>query len=262
MGDSNSPLHTTISISDQVPFQTCAEYVACSKGTHSKDPLTYEKTVCMLLLQCLKGIKHLHDSGFSHGNINLNNLFLIKHYDDFQLLIGNFEKSQPLAKDWRASALYSKIDDSPMEPTGQKDDFSAVSDIVTAMLHQDMNGNGTHDSKANYSSLSKHLRKASERLRDRSASPDQVVCFLQALLWGPFKLDENIVIVSESRMKQWIDRQRGEFIARLAMDEALARTVGKDSRKFSMEDLLLCEYLTTATPNSLVRTEKCWFLPT
>jgi hypothetical protein len=29
-----------------------------------------------------------------------------------------------------------------------------------------------------------------------------------------------------------------------------------------MEDLLLCEYLTVATPGSLVRTEKCWFLVT
>lgn len=261
MEDNTSPLHTTISISDQVPVQTCAEFVAQSKDVHSKDHLSYERTVSLLMLQCLKGITHLHDSGFTHGNLNLNNLFLIKHDHDFQVLIGNFGKSQPLAIERRASALYSKIDDSPTElSVGHKNDFTAVSEIFTALLHQDHNGNGTHASKASHSTLSEHLRKASERLRDGSAGPHQVVRFLQALLWGPFKLGENIVIVSENRMRKWLDQQRCDFIARLAMDEALARTVGKNSRKFSMEDLLLCEYLTVATPSSLVRTEKCWFL--
>lgn len=258
-----SPLHTTISISDQVPTQTCSEFVAQSKETHSKDPLSYERTVCMLMLQCIKGIAHLHDSGFTHGNLNLNNLFLIKHNHDYQLFIGNFGKSQSLANERRSSVLYSKIDDSPTELTSaHRNDFAAISEIFTAMLHQDQNGNGTHASKASYSSLSEYLRKASERLRDGSASSGQVVCFLQALLWGPFKLGEHMVIVTESRMKQWLDGQRGEFIARLAMDEALARAVGGNSRKFSMEDLLLCDYLSAATASSLVRTEKCWFLAT
>ncbi len=259
MGGNTIPLHTTISISDQVPVQTCAEFLAQSKDAHSNDTLSYEKTVSMLILQCLKGVTHLHDSGFTHGNLKLDNLFLIKHSHDFQLLIGNFGKSQPLAKERRAGALYSKIDDSPMELSDDQNDFIAISEIFASMLHDE---NGTHVSKASCSTLSEHLRRALDRLRDGSASTHQAVCFLQALLWGPFTLDENIVIVSESRMRQWLDRQRAEFIARLAMDEALARTVGENSRKFSMEDLLLCDYLTVATPSSLVRTEKCWFLAT
>lgn len=230
---------------------------------HSKEPLSYERTVCMLMLQCLRGIRHLHDSGFTHGNLNLNNLFLIKHNHDYQLFIGNFGKSQPLASDRRSSVLYSKIDDSPTELTSaHRNDFAAISEIFTAMLHLDQNGNGTHASKASYSSLSEYLRMASERLREGSVSSYQVICFLQALLWGPFKLGENIVIVSQSRMNQWLDGQRSEFIARLAMDEALARTAGGNSRKFCMEDLLLCEYLSGATASSLVRTEQCWFLAT
>ena len=263
MASTKSPLHTTISISDQVPALTCFEFVAQSKEAHSKDPLSHERTVCMLMLQCLRGIAHLHNSGFTHGNLDLNSLFLIKHYHDYQLFVGNFGKTQPLTNERRSSALYSKIDDSPVELTSaHRNDFAAISEIFTAMIHQDQNGNGMHTSKASYSSLSEYLRKASERLRDGSASSSQVVCFLQALLWGPFKLGENMVIVSESRMRQWLDRQRSEFIARLAMDEALSRTVGGNSRKFSMEDLLLCDYLSTATASSLVRTEKCWFLAT
>ena len=262
MEDDTSPLHTTISISDQVPVQTCAEFLVQSKHAYSDDPLSYEKVVCMLMLQCLRGLMHLHDSGFTHGNLNLSNLFLIKHNRDFQLLIGNFGKSQPIPKERRASALYSNIDDSPMELSSDQDDFIAISEIFATMLNQDQNGNGTDVSKSDCSTLLKHLRRASKRLRDGSASTRQVVCFLQTLLWGPFKLEENVVIVSESRMTQWLNRQRSEFIARLAMDEALARTVGENSRKFSMEDLLLCEYLTFSTPSSLVSTEKCWFLPT
>ncbi|XP_028402298.1 flocculation protein FLO11-like [Dendronephthya gigantea] len=262
MENDTSPLHTTISISDHVPSQTCVEFVAQSKDAHSKDPLGYEKTVCMLMLQCLKGVAHLHNSGFTHGNLNLRNLFLIKHTNDFQLLLGNFGRSQSLSKERRGSHVYTKIDDSPTELSGDTNDFIAISELFTAMLHQDHNGNGTHASEVRHSTLSRYLRTASERLRDGSALPDQVVCLLQALLWGPFKPEENIVIISESRMKHWLDRQRSEFIARLAMDEALARTVGGHSRKFSMEDLLLCEYLTVATPSSLVRTEKCWFLAT
>lgn len=259
--DDTSPLHTTISVSDQVPVQTCGEFVAHSKDTHSNDSLSYERTVCMLMLQCLKGIIHVHDSGFTHGNLNLNNLFLIKHEHDCQLLISNFGKSQPLAKERCASSLDTKSDDSPKQSSLQND-LTAISEILTAMLHQDQNGNGTHSSKGSYSTFSRHLRQASERLRDGSVSPHHVVRFLQALLWGPFKLGDNIVIVSESRMKEWLERQRGEFVARLAMDEALARTVDGKSRKFSMEDLLLCEYLTVATPSALVRTEKRWFLAT
>ena len=260
MGNDTSPLHTTISISDQVPAQTCVEFVAQSKDAHCQDPLAYEKTVCMLMLQCLKGVAHLHDSGFTHGNLNLNNLFLIKHCNDFQLLLGNFGRSQPLSKERRCSHLYTKIDDSPTELSGNINDFIAISELFTAMLHEDHNGNGNYGPKARHSSLSRHLRKASERLREGSALPDQVACLLQALLWGPFKPEENVVIISESRMKHWLDKQRSEFIARLAMDEAVARTVGGNPRKFSMEDLLLCEYLTVATPSSLVRTEKSWFL--
>ena len=242
-------------------MQTCAEFIVQSMHAHS-GCTSYEKVVCMLMLQCLKGVMHLHDSGFTHGNLNLNNLFLIKHDRDFQLLIGNFGNSQPLPKERRATALYSKIDDSPMELSNDQNDFIAISEIFTTMLYHDQNGNGTHASESSCSTLSKHLRRASERLRDRSVSTHQVVCLLQALLWGPFELGENIVIVSENKMSQWLTRQRSEFIARLAMEEALARTVGENSRKFSMEDLLLCDYLTTATSSSLARTEKCWLLPT
>lgn len=222
----------------------------------------YERTVCMLMLQCLKGTRYLHKSGFTHGNLSLNSLFLIQRGESFQLLLGNFGRSKPLTIDRRASALYSRIDDSPIESVGRRNDFLALADIFRAFLHQDENGNGTHASegKVSYSKFSEHLRKASGRLRDGSASPRQVVAFLQALLWGPFKLDEDFVIMSESRMRQWLENQRAEFVARLAMDEAVARTAGR-SRAFSMEDMLLCEYLTVASPSSLVLAEKSWFLP-
>lgn len=271
-GDIQSPLlclengltqvHTTISISDQVPALTCEEFVAQSVESHNKDPYSYERTVCVLMLQCLTGLSHLHNSGYAHGNLTLSNMFLIKHTNDFQLFLGNFGKSQPLPKERRGSSLNCKPPEDHPKLTGLRNDLTACSDVLSAMLHTELianDQNGNLVAKPRTSGLFRFLEKASARLREGTTTLYQVVSFLQALLWGPFKLDENIVILSESRMTQWLERERGEFIARLAMDEALSRTMKTESRGFSMEDLMLCEYLTVANSSSLIRTEKYWF---
>lgn len=302
-----SQVHTTISISDQVPTGTCEEFVAELAQTHNVDTYSRERTICLLVLQCLKGLNHLHESGFTHGMLTLSNMFLIKKANDFQLFLGNFGRSQPLPKERRGSGLIHRNDDVPSdrtksqnrgcpendtetiskpepklsldrrclengtegisrpEPKVLRNDLVASADVISALLYSglncnDQNGNLVDMSKKKTSAMFGFLEKASARLRDGTATLRQTVGLLQTLLWGPFESGENVCILSEGRAKQWLERQRSEFIARLAMDEALSRTAKREERpRFSMEDLLLCEYISVSTPSSLIRTGKCWF---
>ena len=288
-----SQVHTTISISDQVPTGTCEEFVAELAQSHNVDPYSRERTICLLMLQCLKGLNHLHESGFTHGTLTLSNMFLIQRANDFQLFLGNFGRSQPLPKERRGSGL--KNDDVPRDPTKSqnrrfpepsldrrclengtegiprsepkvlRNDLVASADVISALLHSgsncnDQNGNLIDVSEKKTSAMFGFLEKASARLRDGTATLRQTVGLLQTLVWGPFESGENVCILSEGRAKQWLERQRSEFIARLAMDEALSRTAKREERqRFSIEEFLLCEYLCVSTPKSLIRTGKCWF---
>lgn len=260
-----SHIHTTISISDQVPAQTCDEFVAQSTESHAKDPRSYERTVCLLMLQCLKGLAHLHDAGFAHGNLTLSNMFLIKHANDIQLFLGNFGKCQPLPKGRRGTGTDCETED-VAKPASLRNDLTACSNILSAMLHletkcKDANENVVNISASLSSPFFGFLKKASTRLRHGTTTLRQTVRLIQGLLWGPFKSGEVMCVLSENRAKEWLERQRAEFIARLAMDEAFSRTLRVSNQpRFSMEDLMLCEYLCDARADSLIRTEKCWLL--
>lgn len=66
-------------ITREVPCLTVADFVRDSLAQHGKSPDTYERQVCLLLLQLCSGLEHLKPYHVTHCDLRLENLLLV-HY--------------------------------------------------------------------------------------------------------------------------------------------------------------------------------------
>uniref|UniRef100_A0A8C2V1Y2 Inactive tyrosine-protein kinase PEAK1 n=1 Tax=Chinchilla lanigera TaxID=34839 RepID=A0A8C2V1Y2_CHILA len=64
-------------ITREVPHLTVADFVRDSLTHHSKSPDTYERQVCLLLLQLCSGLEHLKPYHVTHCDLRLENLLLV-----------------------------------------------------------------------------------------------------------------------------------------------------------------------------------------
>lgn len=66
-------------ITREVPYLTMADFVQDSLVQHRKSPDSYERQVCLLLLQLCSGLEHLKPYHVTHCDLRLENLLLV-HY--------------------------------------------------------------------------------------------------------------------------------------------------------------------------------------
>uniref|UniRef100_A0A8C9VRW2 Inactive tyrosine-protein kinase PEAK1 n=1 Tax=Scleropages formosus TaxID=113540 RepID=A0A8C9VRW2_SCLFO len=64
-------------ITQEVPFQTVADFVREGVTRHVQNPDVYERQVCLLLLQLCQGLEHLKLQHVTHCNLRLENLLLV-----------------------------------------------------------------------------------------------------------------------------------------------------------------------------------------
>nr|XP_020831674.1 pseudopodium-enriched atypical kinase 1 [Phascolarctos cinereus] len=75
-GASKQRSHVVV-ITREVPYLTVADFVRESLAQHGKTPDTYERQVCLLLLQLCSGLEHLKPYHVTHCDLRLENLLLI-----------------------------------------------------------------------------------------------------------------------------------------------------------------------------------------
>ncbi|XP_074088576.1 inactive tyrosine-protein kinase PEAK1 isoform X2 [Macrotis lagotis] len=88
-GPSKQRSHVVV-ITREVPYLTVADFVRESSAQHGKNPDTYERQVCLLLLQLCSGLEHLKPYHVTHCDLRLENLLLIHCKAG-----GSVQKSEP-----------------------------------------------------------------------------------------------------------------------------------------------------------------------
>ena len=67
-------------LSPQCPAMTLSKYISTTRHKHSRYSEVYEREVLMILLQVLKGVRHLHDNNTQVTSVEPSNIFLL-HQD-------------------------------------------------------------------------------------------------------------------------------------------------------------------------------------
>ncbi|XP_033903858.3 inactive tyrosine-protein kinase PEAK1-like [Acipenser ruthenus] len=66
-----------VTIVDEVPDETLADYVQACAELHASQPHRYERAVCLLLLQLCEGLQHLKSNKTTHCALRMENLLLV-----------------------------------------------------------------------------------------------------------------------------------------------------------------------------------------
>ncbi|XP_048415910.1 inactive tyrosine-protein kinase PEAK1 isoform X1 [Stegostoma tigrinum] len=266
-------------ITQEVPYQTMADFVKDSVALHESQADVYEHQVCLLLLQLCLGLEHLKNHNVTHCDLRLENLLLVKMAEPKgkeqstnpqlpRLIISNFSKAKQkstaidqklhpdqvrLAPEMMSASQYKKVDE------------FQLGILIYEVLHMS-NPIESISSQKHYEEYStgdlpqiRLLSIYSERLQHLAhlllcADPNkrihisQAKHILQALLWGP---DQNVFSLNTGfkdppqLLKNWLDMKR--ILLMLNYGERFLN----DEKPVKLEDWLCCQYFAFATPNSV-----------
>ncbi|XP_067872444.1 inactive tyrosine-protein kinase PEAK1 isoform X2 [Heterodontus francisci] len=269
-------------VTQEVPYQTLADFVKESAALHESQADVYERQICLLLLQLCLGLEHLKDHNIIHCDLRLDNLLLVKVADQKaearskeqckslplpRLIISNFSKAKQ-----KSTAIDQKLypDHARLAPemisTSQykKVDEFQLGILIYEVLHMSNPFESISGQKAygeyNAGDLPqiRQLSIYSEGLQHLAhlllcADPHkrihiyQAKSILQALLWGPCS---NAFSVNTGfkdpphLLKNWLDVKR--ILLMLKFGERFL-----DESQAKLEDWLCCQYFESATPDSV-----------
>ncbi|XP_072450192.1 inactive tyrosine-protein kinase PEAK1 isoform X1 [Chiloscyllium punctatum] len=266
-------------ITQEVPYQTMAEFVKDSEALHESQADVYERQICLLLLQLCLGLEHLKNHNITHCDLRLENLLLVKVAEPggkeqstnpqlLRLIISNFSKAKQkstaidqklhpdqvrLAPEMMSASQYKKVDE------------FQLGILIYEVLHMS-NPIESFSSQKYYEEYStgdlpqiRLLSVYSERLQHLAhlllcADPNKRIHIseakhiLQALLWGP---DQNVFSLNTGLkdppllLKNWLDVKR--ILLMLNYGERFLN----DEKPVKLEDWLCCQYFAFATPDSV-----------
>ena len=268
---------TTVSITDQIPCETVADFVKRNKEEHENDPEAYEKKVCLLLLQLLSAIDHLHKETVVHRDLKMENMFLT---DCGLLLVANFQHALQQAKDSRPSPfilrknassdlggnwehLPPEILNAPEETdllNYENCDNFAAGCLMYELLHrpnpfgvnplliqQDYDQTDLPPIPAR-SRLSRGVGRIARQLLRRypqeRLSAGEALQMFQVLLWGPKELDEDSIEIGVS---EWLETERAHTVAMIARNQMQKSYTQVDF----VEAFMKCQFLVDASADSL-----------
>ncbi|XP_068743915.1 inactive tyrosine-protein kinase PEAK1-like isoform X1 [Montipora capricornis] len=264
---------TSVSISDQIPCETVAYFVKRSKQEHENDPETYEKRICLLMLQLLSAIDHLHREALAHRDLKAENLYLL---DCGLLVVCNFQHALQQAKTTRPSPFIiskSAADDlggnwehlppeilnSPEEAAllnYEECDTFAAGCLVYELLHRpnpfavnrlliqqdfDQSDLPPIPVKSQFSKgLCTIARQLLQRLPQERPSAREALQMFQVLLWGPRELEDESI---ESAISDWLETERAHTVAMIARNQMQKGCI-KDE---FVEMFMKCQFLVDAS---------------
>ena len=262
---------TIVSISDQLPCETVADFLRRTTEEHDNDPEKYEKKVCLLLLQLLNALSHLQREAVVHRDLKVENLFLL---DCGLLLVANFEHALQQDKNTQPSPfilsasvsshfggnlehvppeIFNAPEDAYTLNYEECDTFAAGC-LVYELLHRPnpfaanphLIEEKYHASdlpplplKSRFSGvLDSIARQLLLRHPQERMSVVEAIQMIQALLWGPEDLDDDHL---EDVVGDWLETERAHTVA----------TIARNQRSYSldefMETYLKCQFLVDGT---------------
>jgi len=264
---------TSVSITDQIPCETVADFLKRTKQEHENDPEIYEKKVCMLMLQLLSAVDHLHREGVVHRDLKAENLSLL---DCGLLVVANFQHALQQAKNTRPSPfilsksefsdlggnwehLPPEILNSPEEVdllNYEECDTFAAGCLAYEFLHRpnpfavnpiliqqdyDQTDLPPIPVKSRFSKgLGAIARQLLRRYPQERLSAGEARQMLQVLLWGPTELDDDSI---ENAIGDWLETERAHTVAMIARNQ-MQRSYS--SEEF-VETYMKCQFLVDAS---------------
>ena len=268
---------TLVSITDQIPYETVADFLKRTKEEHATDPETYEKKICLLLLQLLRALDHLHREAVVHRDLKAENLFLL---DCGLLVVTNFEHALHQPKSTQPSPFFlSKSASShlggnsehlpPEIVNAPKDvdvlnfedcDTFAAGCLVYEFLHRvnpfAVNPNLVEQSydqtdlppipfKSGFSKgLGTIARQLLQRHPQERLAAGEAIQMLQVLLWGPKQLDDDNI---ENAIGDWLETERAHTVAMIARHQ-IQKSCNADE---FMETYMKCQFLVDASAETI-----------
>ena len=268
---------TTVSITDQIPCETVADFVKRNKEEHENDPEAYEKKVCLLLLQLLSAIDHLHKETVVHRDLKMENLFLT---DCGLLFVANFQHALQQAKDSRPSPfilrknassdlggnwehLPPEILNAPEETdllNYENCDNFAAGCLMYELLHRpnpfgvnplliqqdyDQTDLPPIPARSRFSrGVGRIARQLLRRYPQERLSAGEALQMFQVLLWGPKELDEDSIEIGVS---EWLETERAHTVAMIARNQMQKSYTQVDF----VETFMKCQFLVDASADSL-----------
>ncbi|XP_068927526.1 inactive tyrosine-protein kinase PEAK1 [Petaurus breviceps papuanus] len=284
VGASKQRSHVVV-ITREVPYLTVADFVRESLAQHGKNPDTYERQVCLLLLQLCSGLEHLKPYHVTHCDLRLENLLLIHCRAG-----GSIRKSEPsLASASPTRLIVSNFSQAKqkshlVDPEVFRDQSRLAPEIITAtqykkcdefqtgiliyeMLHlpnpfdENPELKEKEYSRADLpripcrSPYSWGLQQLASCLLNPNPSERILISdakgVLQCLLWGPredlFQTLHSLASPGQRNaiLQNWLDIKRTLLMIKFA-EKSLDRECG-----VSLEDWLCAQYLAFASTDSL-----------
>ena len=268
---------TLVSITDQVPCETVADFLKRTKEEHASDPETYEKKICLLILQLLRALDHLHKEAVVHRDLKAENLVLL---DCGLLVVTNFQHALHQPKGTQpspfilsrsaSSYLGGNLEHLPPEVVNAPEDADAFNYedcdtfaagcLVYEFLHRAnpfaANPNLVQQSydqtdlppipcKSRFSKgLGTIARQLLQRHPQERLAAAEAIQMLEVLLWGPKQLDDDSV---ENAISDWLETERAHTVAMIARNQIQKRC---NSEEF-METYMKCRFLVDASVETI-----------
>ena len=268
---------TLVSITDQVPCETVACFLKRTREEHASDPETYEKRVCLLILQLLSALDHLHREAVVHRDLKAENLFL---QDCGLLVVTNFQhalhqpkSTQPspfIVSKSASSHLGGNLEHLPPEVVNASEDADvfnyedcdtfAAGCLVYEFLHRAnpfaANPNLVEQSydqtdlppipfKSRFSKgLGTIARQLLQRHPQERLAAGEAIQMLQVLLWGPKQLDDDSI---ENAIGDWLETERAHTVAMIARNQ-IQKSYTSDE---FVETYMKCQFLVDASVETI-----------
>ena len=268
---------TLVSITDQIPCETVADFVKRSKEEHENDSESYEKKVCLVMLQVLSAIDHLHKECVVHRDLKAENLFLL---DCGLVVIAHFQHALQQAKSSRPSPfilrknassdlggnwehLPPEILNAPEETdmlNYEDCDTFAAGCLVYEFLHRpnpfavnpilvqqdyDQTDLPPIPIKSRFSKgLGTIARQLLQRYPQERLSAGEALQMFQVLLWGPRELDDDSI---ENAVGDWLETERAHTVAMIARNQKQKSCSSDDF----VETYMKCQFLVDASSDTI-----------
>lgn len=288
--ESPSNFETLVTITDQLPVETVQEFQERTVGEHMELPDEYERKVCILMLQVLSALDHLHQEGLVHRALLPSNLLLLDHG---HLIVSNFSHVLQKSGGDTSSSQFNYTKDNIGNTIGgdpnrtppeihksyndgkiidfEKCDSFSAGCLIYELLHQ------ANPFAADPSLLTRDytiqdlpvlteasrftwgLTTLASGLLQREPSlrmlPRDALKLLQAFMWGPEDLDETCLEMSAS---DWLETERAHAVINIARTQAHSAAIGGEE---VLENFLKYQYLVNLTEDDVVEGYKA-LMPT
>ncbi|XP_071375051.1 inactive tyrosine-protein kinase PEAK1-like [Centroberyx affinis] len=252
----------SVTVERDLPQATLKDFVQDSRSLQSSEPSLYERQVCVLLLQIVMGLQHLHNNSAAGVELRPQDVFLVwprrkkGEKTEGEAVTDREQEAERVQMLWRAwGAPRVVLTHHPPCVSGPQPLTSQIGALLQHCLHpQESLSSLTRGSAAalSESPYKMGLLYLASWLQTESSGLQMadVVAFLQALLWGPHVplVQLNCNGSTTTTVHNWLSIKRALLVMKLA-----ERGLIQDQSVLDWEDCLCLQYLSFTDSETVTR---------